>query len=185
MLELLIQYQYIFLFFGLIVLGETVFFPAAYLVYIGEMKFVPVFIIGLAATLIADVVWYFIGKYMPHGKLIQLKVYKKKEEFFGKLMKLFDKHGLRIVLLSKFLYGTRVVSQIVCGMRKIHFWKYFGVNVLAVSILHLGIYALVILAWGGTDVVQNETHKFMLIMTFLVVVVVFLHQWAIRYLRRI
>src|SRR3989338_4342058 len=130
MLELLIQYQYIFLFFGLIVLGETVFFPAAYLVYIGEMKFVPVFIIGLAATLIADVVWYFIGKYM-------------------------------------------------------HFWKYFGVNVLAVSILHLGIYALVILAGGGTDVVQNETHKFMLIMTFLVVVVVFLHQWAIRYLRRI
>ncbi len=129
-IEFISAYPYIFLFIGMFFLGETVLVPAIYYSIDGKIGVVAVIAISLIATLISDVIWYYIAKSVPTGRISTWHRVGRHKETFAKLSRVFDRHHTRILFLSKFVYGTRVLVQIICGMKKMHFGMYFGVNFL-------------------------------------------------------
>src|SRR4051812_21010165 len=105
MFGFLLTYKYVLLFLGLLVAGETVLLPAIYLVLIGELDFWATSLVACSATFLADAFWFGLGRHLSRERIMQMKIYKKRSQFFDKVSRLFDRHGLRIVVYTKFLYG--------------------------------------------------------------------------------
>lgn len=175
MIALLVEYRYLFLFFGMVIFGETVFFPAAYLVYSGTLEFWPVLIVSLFATLVADNVWYFIGRIVPREKLLKLRVVEKRGEMLEKSSAWFDKYGLRILFYSKFLYGTRVIVQIVCGMRRLSFLPYLLVNTLGLVTVYILIFAIIFTTNISIEALQLGAHRFEILFLVLALLGIIVH----------
>lgn len=132
MLELLQQYQYIFLFVGVIVGGEMVIIPAVYLTLTHVFNF-PLFIsITIFATIISDSVWYVLGRVKNWEQLKKYSVFSKREELTKKFVERFNRHALKYLFVSKFVYGTRIIAQVLSGVRKVPYYKYIIVNSLAI-----------------------------------------------------
>ena len=130
--ELLTTYKYAVLFFGMLFLGETFLLPAVYLSLDGKISPGMVVLISCVATVVSDVVWYYLAFIVPFHKIRHWRRVEHHQDKFEKLSQLFDKHNYRILFLSKFVYGTRILVQILCGVKRMNFWKYIAVNIFGV-----------------------------------------------------
>jgi len=142
MLEILWSNIYYAIFIGLFFAGETVLIPAIYLGVEGRLDLPLVIAISLMAAVISDLVWYFVGRLFPLSKILTFRPFRSKNAEIDSLSKVFDKHALYILFLSKFIYGTRTIVQILCGSRKISFLPYFMINFTSLCILN-GVFVLI------------------------------------------
>jgi membrane protein DedA with SNARE-associated domain len=127
---LIITYKYAFLFIGMFLLGEAVFLPAIYLSLLGYISLPVVILVSLFATLISDVIWYYIASHRSVAKIQHWHRVEKHKEKFVRLSALFDRRGGLILFASKFVYGTRILVQVICGMKRMNIWKYLFVNTI-------------------------------------------------------
>ena len=127
---------YVIFFIGMFFLGETVLLPAIYLSLVGQMSIVAVVILSTIANLLSDLAWYFAARLLPIDNIKKWKRVERHQETFTKLGLLLNRHEYYILFASKFVYGTRILVQIICGTRRTPLGKYFIVN-LAGTILYL------------------------------------------------
>ncbi len=127
---------YALLFVGLLVGGETILVPIVYFSLFGShnINIWIVMVLAIIATVISDTVWYAIGRSIRlQSFLIERlgleKVIKKPLNLATKFLNSYD---LKLLFISKFIYGTRIVMQIVSGIQKVPFWTYQSINTLAV-----------------------------------------------------
>src|SRR5438045_4018998 len=104
------QHEYLLIFGGLILGGETVLLPAIYLALIGKLNLMFLVTIAGCATIIADSGWYLVGRLSPVYKLNRLPRGRWGQRF-SRAAELFRRHGLKVVFCSKFIYGTRIATQ--------------------------------------------------------------------------
>jgi membrane protein DedA with SNARE-associated domain len=141
-LAFVVQYEYWFLFLGLFCLGETVLLPAIYFSLEGKLNIWWVITIATLANIISDIIWYEIAKRVPFHRVKHWHRVERHQETFKKLMHQFDKHHLKILFISKFVYGTRILVQIICGVKRVHFWRYLSVNFLGIAAYTALLYAV-------------------------------------------
>ncbi len=133
-LSLLASHPYIIVFVGLLLGGETVLLPALYFAVIGVLNGGYVMGIMILATVISDAFWYALGRgVLPTA--IRKMVKQERLERAGVFSRIGTGKELIILFYSKFIYGTRIAAQIFCGMRRVNFSLYLGVNTLAVIAL--------------------------------------------------
>lgn len=137
-------YTYLILFFAMFILGETVFMPAVYLSLNNQLNPILVILVSALATSIADLIWYYVAAHVPVQKLKKWHRVERHQHTFNRLSELFDAHSYRILFLSKFVYGTRILVQLISGMKKIPVWKYLGVNALGIISYMLFLYVIAI-----------------------------------------
>ena len=132
--ELLHQYQLPALFIGALLFGEVIIIPAAFLAAQGYMSPMSVFSVSLAGALIADSFWYAMGGRLLDycGKHEWCK--KKHDQALRLIEKLTGTNPFFYLVLSKFLYGTRIVSIIYVSMRSKDFFKFSIYNALGSAI---------------------------------------------------
>lgn len=130
MIEFLLFYKYIAFFVGMIIGGDLVLIIGIYLSIQGQMDIRYVISLAVAATLISDLIWYCVGKYIPKSKMSQWKLFTKRNVFFSKVSTFFNKHSLKTVFYSKFIYGTRTIVQLMVGAHGINIPKYIGIDIL-------------------------------------------------------
>jgi membrane protein DedA with SNARE-associated domain len=165
--------------------GELVLIPAIYLVYTGQMDLYTTFLITILATFLSDSVWYFVGRLLPHERIIKIKAFKRNEKMYEAVAKHFHKHSFRIVFYSKFVYGTRLVTQIVAGMRKLPFFKYSAINVLGIITYNITLFAIGI-TFGKTSATWgNNLHSVELAIALVVICIIMLHIWIRRRLIKV
>lgn len=126
--ETLQGHPYLFLFIGLLAGGETVLLPAVYAAFVGIFNIFAVAGIAIAAALLSDSVWYSIGRFLPFGKLNRFSLFKKNEAAFSKISAVFEQRGLVILFVSKFVYGTRIIVQILSGTFRLPYFRYLAVD---------------------------------------------------------
>lgn len=140
MFELIQQFignnVYLVVFIGLLLGGETILLPAIYFGITGEISLPLVVLISVLATAISDSFWYYFGRTTPAEKISSVKFLAKYSQKIIKFSEMFREHSLWMLYLSKFVYGTRTVMQILCGMHTIKFVKYFFVNTLGILSLN-------------------------------------------------
>ena len=131
---------YLLLFIGMFFFHETVLLPAVYLSLENEMSILAVVVLSIATSLIADLVWYFVAHLLPIEKLKKWHHIKRRQTTFDKLTLLLNKHQYPIIFASKFIYGTRLLVQIICGLRRTPIFKYFVVNLVGTVIYTAFLY---------------------------------------------
>jgi membrane protein DedA with SNARE-associated domain len=148
MVELLFAYKYSLLFVGMFLLGETVLLPALYLTQEGHLNLFMVIVVSALATIVSDFVWYVVAYKAPLHKVGTWHRVKKHQALFEKLSALFDAHAYRVLFVSKFVYGTRILVQLLCGMKKMPFVNYLIINTLG-TLLYIALLYCVAYFVGG------------------------------------
>jgi membrane protein DedA with SNARE-associated domain len=130
---LVTAHPYALVFLGLLVAGEAVLIPAAYAAVLGYISVPTLFIIAVCATSVADTAWYLVGRYIPRERLSRFGFVKKREVLIRTISEHFTNHRFKILFLSKAVYGTRTVVQVLSGMHRVSFPKYLSVNALGIA----------------------------------------------------
>lgn len=144
-------HPYLVVFVGMLFVGELVLLPAIYLAISGRLELVYVILVAVAATVISDLAWYFAGRTFPAAALQRLPGRGTNKVVRG-LDRLFDRRGAQVVFLSKFVYGTRVVAQVLAGVHDLPFRAYLIANTLGALALTLVLSGL---AWAVAGTTQR------------------------------
>jgi membrane protein DedA with SNARE-associated domain len=126
MLEILIHYRYAAIAVAMVIGGDIVLISAVYLLFHNYFSLWPLIATCFFSTMIADVAWYSLGKYLPKSPLISKKLARKSA--VETVQRFFDKHSLKTLFYSKFIYGTRTIVQILCGFKRLPLVPYLAVN---------------------------------------------------------
>lgn len=137
-------HPYLFVFVGMLFVGELVLLPAIYLSITGRLELAYVIAVAIAATVIKDFALYYAGRKFPASVLQRLPG-RGTNKMVNGLDKLFDRRGPEVVFLSKFVYGTRAMAQILAGVHDMPLRVYLVANTLGVAALTLVLSAI---AWS-------------------------------------
>lgn len=106
--------------------------PAVYLATRGTLFFPSIVLLSGLATLISDSAWYFIGRFLPLEKILLWKTFLKKREVSLKIFEGFKNHSRKLLYISKFVYGTRTLVQVLAGTIRMPFVTYSIVNLAGI-----------------------------------------------------
>ncbi len=167
-------HPYIFIFIGLFFFGETVFFPSLYLAFRGTFDTSVIIGLMISAALLSDLVWYALGRSLARTTVIRI-IGSRASRVMEGIASFFIVHRLKTLYISKFVYGTRTVVQVMSGMYKTPFWRYLFVNILGTASLAL---CILLLAYATNMTLQTFTgmvHVLEVSFLIFVVVVVLIH----------
>ncbi|MCI0619555.1 VTT domain-containing protein [Candidatus Wolfebacteria bacterium] len=177
---LVVAHTYAFIFFGLLFAGEVVLIPAAYAATLGYIGIVQLFLTAVIATSIADTFWYFVGKYISTERLWRIGFVRKREELIRNISAHFTNHQLKILFLSKAVYGTRTVIQVLSGMHHVPFAKYLSVNALGIVSWTAFIIIVASVIQTGLDPIREVVHgaeiAFVVFVGLVIVVNILVHR---------
>lgn len=178
-----LAHPYAIVFVGLLFAGETILLPAIYVALPGRIELSYVVALALLATLIADTFWYYVGFY-SHRSFFARFVEGRLESRMAKLSRAYERRAGTFLFLSKYVYGTRTVAQVLAGLHKMPMRRYQCVNFLGVLSL---ISVLVLLAYS-TDLTVGRlgaaVHRFEVSFLVFAAVVVIAHLAIGSYIKR-
>lgn len=125
--------------------GEELIVPLAFLVGTGLWDFPTLFIFCAIGTVIADTAWFLLGR---HG-IQKSTLFKKHAEKYQKVKTLIKKIAHRefnLLLITKFIYGTRIFTIIHLSLEETHLYRFVALNSIVILlwlsvILNIGWWA--------------------------------------------
>ena len=123
------QYSVPFLgsFFG----GEETIIALTILSYHGLVPLFAIFLFSLLGTVASDTLWFFVGKTLLFDKMISHKYFRKGYDRIAWVIdSIFRGNHFVSLLVTKFLYGTRIITIMYISREKIPFKIFFVYNVL-------------------------------------------------------
>ncbi|HNP75005.1 MAG TPA: DedA family protein [bacterium] len=133
-LHFLEQYGYLIVFFGAVAGGEIFILAASFMASLGYFNIYAVVLISLAGIILSDSLWYLLGR---KGKnfILTCKNWLCLKNYHNRLLdRYFNSHYGKLIILSKFVYGTRIVTMITSGYKKVPYRKFFYYNLLSIII---------------------------------------------------
>lgn len=165
LLAVLSAYPYLALFIGMIIAGELVLLPAIYLAATQRMDLTAVLLLAVLATLVSDCLWYGLGRRFPTPTLRRVAG-KVGHGFLASVDNAFNAGGKRLLFMSKFVYGTRTLVQVLAGVHGMSLRSYLVVNtagVIAVTaVLTIVAYAVIGTTYRLGDIMQYIEVAFLL-----------------------
>lgn len=169
---------YGFIYLVILVTGdETMFLLSVYASINPNLSIFIIFFTSVMANLTSDLILYFFG-----SKLIRLFKFKSIKKYRKITTALFEKvkRPELILILSKFVYGTRTLTTITFGLDKpIKFIRF-----VVVDLICLGLIALIILSLGyfigesfNFEFWVENIKMGVLVLLILVVAGIFLKRW--------
>lgn len=128
-----ITLTYLLIFIALVIGGEVFLIPIIYLGMVGTLNLWHVVLVAIAATLVADSLWYVLGRAITEERLRRFPLVRRRVELLERMSGAFASKGaMAVLVLSKFVYGSRIIVQILCGIYRMRYWKYAAVNTVGI-----------------------------------------------------
>lgn len=175
---------YLLIFFGILVAGELAWAPALYLGYSGNPDFWMVFLMGFLTIVFSDVMWYLFGRFVAEDKLSKIPFIGKRCNIAYWCSSFFNGRDKFVIFSSKFLYGTRVISQILAGITRMNFFKYLSIILLATLLWGVAILALIAIVGTSLQRVEDFTQDVQIGAIIFVIVILILNYGIRRFLER-
>lgn len=153
MMNNLAAYGYLVLFFYTLGGGMIALIAASMLSFGGKMDITLCIIIATISNFIGDTILFWLARY---NKKEFANFIKKQRRNLALSQILFKKHGDRIILIQKFIYGLKTLIPIAIGLTKYSFTKFSILN--AISSL---VWSLIIglLSYFASDFVMQIYEK--------------------------
>lgn len=124
---LIIHYGYIIIllmtFFG----GEEFLMLAGFLAHRGYLHFCLIILCGFTGSLIADQLYFYLGKKKGVAFLDKRPSWKNRAD---RIRKLIQRHQNLVILLFRFVYGVRAVTPVLLGVSKVSSFKFLVLNAI-------------------------------------------------------
>lgn len=125
---------YVFLFFSMIIEGETILIIYGVLSHLSALSFWLSFVIAFIGVMIGDVFWYYLGVYLKYkfeDKERAKKIFNYLESNTLKLLPNFKERPFRTLFLAKYIYGTNHSTLILSGAMKMDFKTFIRAELVA------------------------------------------------------
>ena len=163
-------------FAGTFLFGDAVVITAFVLALRLEWSIALVFLVAMAATLMADTAWFFLGKRV--FELLerkQAKLYQKYEEKVKAIdASLPFRRPWLVLLYFKFLQGTRIFIIIYLSTRNIRYRKFILLDAIGAAAWLSSLFGLSYLIFTGVRVLLPYVEGVFLVFTALFVAFVLL-----------
>jgi membrane protein DedA with SNARE-associated domain len=126
--QIISDYGYWALFAGTFMEGETFFILGGIAARQGILNPWYVALAALSGGFIGDQVFFLLGKWRGVEVLASSRRMARKAV---RVRKLVRRHALALMLLSRFLYGFRMVIPLACGTSGIHWITFLALNFLS------------------------------------------------------
>ena len=178
------EHQALVLVVGMMIGGESVLIPAVYLVVTGFIS--PLFFIAVAlgAGVVSDSAWYGVGRMLPQDRISRFGFMRRNQPLIDRLNGFFDQHAFRILYISKFMYGSRVVTQVLCGARKVHYPRYLLVDLLGLVSWLLTLLAIGFSVEGGVEAIGGGAYALGVGFAVFLAVAVAVQFWLRSFIKR-
>ena len=102
---------YPMLYFGIIFLGGVVLMPSIYFsLHVEALNIAYIFLAAMLAGITADSFWYIVG-FRAKERVFNIPLIKKRVAEAHKISHFFNRRGVLLTFLTKFIFGTRIASQ--------------------------------------------------------------------------
>src|SRR3989344_6112655 len=179
-LAILTAYQFPAIFFGVSVFSETIIIPGSFIAGQGIWAVDSVFWIAYLGTVISDMAWFFVGPSIFRFAHRFERITKRSEAVMKRLDTLYAGRPFRVLLMSKFIYGTRILTIIYLSLEKISAVKFLVSNLLGTFVW---LSAVVAVGWlAGRSIINlmpmlSDVKYAILIIVILVVGFEFIPKW--------
>lgn len=124
--------RYGLLFVGTLFGSPIVMVAAGYLAHIHQLDFFPAYLTVVAADIVGDIGWYWIGRVGARPFLLHYgHHFGMTQELVDRLESKFLQYHERILITSKLTmgFGVAIAVLAVAGMMRVPFWRYLGINI--------------------------------------------------------
>jgi membrane protein DedA with SNARE-associated domain len=140
--------KYFLLFIGCIFEGPIVMLASGFLYSLGVFSFIPMYLVLVLGNFIADIVWYFLGRFGTHNFIFKyghfIGITPELLETAGKY---FNKNHQKILIITKLTtgFGFAIVILLLAGIFKVPFKKYLLITLVggfiwAIFLLSIGYF---------------------------------------------
>ncbi len=119
-------YGYIVLFFYSLGGGFVALIAAGVLSSMGIFDLWVSIAVALAGNILGDILLFYLGRYNKRDIMPYLRKHRRKVALSHLLMK---KHGSRIILFQKFVYGLKTLVPITVGLTRYDFKRFMFYNI--------------------------------------------------------
>lgn len=130
------NYGYVALFFGTFIEGEMVLVIGAIAAHLGYLKLPWVITWAFLGTLVADQLYFFIGRRKGRSLVCRYPSWQRRAE---RVLALLHRYQFGFILGFRFCYGLRTVTPFVIGMLPISGRRFLLYNVLGGLIWAVGV----------------------------------------------
>jgi membrane protein DedA with SNARE-associated domain/rhodanese-related sulfurtransferase len=115
----------------------------------GKLNLAAALLLAVAASLIGDTVWYYLGKARGMAVLRLLcKISLEPDACVRQTSAAYSKHGTRWLLFAKFIPGVSTVAPPMAGIYRVSLWKFIAMDGVGAG-LWAGVYLFAGWWFGG------------------------------------
>ena len=145
-LALIATYKLPALFIGALLFGEAVIIPAAFLSAQGFISPFTILWVSFFGAMCADTIWFYLAKRLLPWCHQHPWCEKRSQQTVRLMEHMTGKNPFLYLLVSKFLYGVRILSIFYMSLQTNDYWRFIRYNALG-SITWLII--LISVSWGA------------------------------------
>jgi membrane protein DedA with SNARE-associated domain len=160
------QYGYFAIVAGTFVEGETALVLGCFAAHVGYLKLHWVIASAFLGTLLADQLFFFLGRYQGQAWLSNKPGWQPK---VSKVSRLLDRYSIPTIIGYRFVYGFRSITPFVIGMSNIATSKFIVLNVVSVIIWAVTIGVLGYVFGKTLELVLHNIESFQMLALLFVV----------------
>lgn len=126
--ELMNQYGYFAVFFGVMIEGESVLLAAAYAIHQHYLHLWPVVLIAACGAALSDHIYFYLGRHQGAGWLARHDNVRKRAE---RVQNLVYQHQTLLLMFFRFMVGFRTITPLLLGMAGVARWRFFLFDLVA------------------------------------------------------
>ncbi len=131
----LLKYGYLLIFAGTILEGDAVLLASAFLAHRGRFRLDLVLLTACAATLIANMLYFFLARNMQSPWLLD----RLKQGRGKRVHEWVDCRGAQLLFFSRFMPGFRTLIPLACGISSMRLAVFAAVNAAGAVVWTLGL----------------------------------------------
>jgi membrane-associated protein len=159
MLTYLLLFAIVFCETGLVVApflpGDSLLFATGALVATGSLDLSTIFILLTFAAILGDNVNYQVGNLLRNRISRNENIRFIKKEYLIRTQNFYEKHGVKTIIIARFVPIIRTFSPFVAGVGKMHYPRFLSYDILG-GILWVGIFLLGGYFFGNLPFVKNN-----------------------------
>lgn len=154
--------RYALIFAGSYVEGSVVMMATGALWHAGVVSFWPAYIALLLGDILADTMWYWIGRIGARRFIDRWgMLFNATPEVIDRVEHRFHWHHIWILIVSKLTmgFGFAVATLLTAGLMRIPFSRYLTINLLGGIVW---VYALLLIGYRFGNILENVPREFQL-----------------------
>ncbi|GMR16616.1 MAG: bifunctional DedA family/phosphatase PAP2 family protein [Gammaproteobacteria bacterium] len=163
---------------GLLVPGAILMILFGALIVMDALEFWPTVFFAVAGAVAGDGLSFWLGKRYQH-KLLQLWPLSKHPDILVRANQFFDRHGVKSIILSRFIGPLRPVIPAIAGMTKMPLKTFITTNIGS-AMIWAPLYLLPGLLFGlSVEMASEFASKFIFLIIFLFIIII-LSLWSVQ-----